>query len=86
MADPGFLSENSTTTNRVEVTFQVLYYPDGQPFIALVFSREGEMVAGGDKLFSFDLAHGTTADEAATIAQVLNRCVTHLAMTFQGSA
>jgi hypothetical protein len=86
MANPELLSENSTTTNRVEVSFQVLHYADGRPFIALVFMRDGEVLSGEDKLFTFDLAHGTTLDEAATIAQVLNRCVTHLAMTFQAGS
>jgi hypothetical protein len=88
MPDPGPAPDNTAKTStarttRVEVSFQVLQYPDGQPFLALVFSRDGEPLSGEDKLFTFDLAPGTTQDEAATIAEVLNRRVTHLALTSQ---
>ena len=68
-------------TKRVEVTFQVFQYDDGQPFIALAFRRDGEAVASGDRLFTLDLTLGTSPIEANTLAHLLRRKVTHLSMT-----
>ena len=69
------------STRRVELTFEVLQYEDGQPFVALVFLRDGRPVPVGGRLFTFDLAPGTTQLEAETLARLLSRRVTHLAET-----
>ena len=68
-------------TKRVEVTFQVFQYDDGQPFIALGFSRGGEAMPAGGRLFTLDLTQGTSPMEANTLAHLLRRKVTHLSMT-----
>ena len=73
MSEPG--------TKRVEVTFQVFQYDDGQPFIALGFARDGEAMPSGRRLFTLDLTHGTSPIEANTLAHLLRRKVTHLSMT-----
>lgn len=68
-------------TKRVEVTFQVFQYDDGQPFIALSFRREGEAMPLADRLFTLDLTQGTSPIEANSLAHLLRRKVTHLSMT-----
>jgi hypothetical protein len=69
------------TTKRVEVTFQVFQYDDGQPFIALSFKRDGEAMPVDGRLFTLDLSPGTSPIEANTLAHLLRRKVTHLTMT-----
>jgi hypothetical protein len=69
------------STRRVELTFEVLQYEDGQPFVALVFLKGGRPVPVEGRLFTFDLAPGTTQLEAETLARLLSRRVTHLAET-----
>ncbi len=73
MSEPG--------TKRLEVTFQVFQYDDGQPFIALGFRRGGEAVPAGGRLFTLDLTPDTSPIEANTLAHLLRRKVTHLSMT-----
>jgi hypothetical protein len=68
-------------TKRVEITFQVFQYDDGQPFIALTFRRDGETMPVADRLFTLDLTQGTSPIEANTLAHLLRRKVTHLSMT-----
>ena len=68
-------------TKRLEVTFQVFQYDDGQPFIALGFKRDGEALPAGGRLFTLDLSDGTSPIEANTLAHLLRRKVTHLSMT-----
>jgi hypothetical protein len=67
--------------DRVEVGFQLHEYEDGQPFIALAFSRDGRPVAAGGKLFTFDLSPDTPRLEAETIVHLLRRKLTHLTVT-----
>lgn len=69
------------TTRRAEVRFEVLKYEDGQPFVALVFMRDGNPLPVEGRLFTFDLVPGTTPLEAETLARLLSRRVTHLAET-----
>jgi hypothetical protein len=69
------------STRRVELTFEVLQYEDGQPFVALVFMKDGRPLPVGGRLFTLDLAPGTTQVEAETLARLLSRRVTHLAET-----
>lgn len=69
------------STRRVAVTFEVLQYEDGQPFVALVFMKDGQPLPAEGRLFTFDLAPGTTQLEAETLARLLSRRVTHLAKT-----
>ena len=69
------------STRRVELTFEVLQYEDGQPFVALVFMKDGRPLPVEGRLFTFDLAPGTTKLEAETLARLLSRRVTHLAET-----
>jgi hypothetical protein len=69
------------STRRVALTFEVLQYEDGQPFVALVFMKDGRPVPIEGRLFTFDLAAGTTQLEAETLARLLSRRVTHLAET-----
>ena len=71
-------------TKRLEITFQVFQYDDGQPFIALGFRREGEVTPTGGRLFTLDLTPGTSPIEANTLAHLLRRKVTHLSMTSGG--
>ena len=73
MSEPG--------TKRLEITFQVFQYDDGQPFIALGFTRDGAALAAGGRLFTLDLSPGTSPIEANTLAHLLRRKVTHLSMT-----
>ena len=67
--------------DRVEVGFQLHTYEDGQPFIALAFSRDGKPVSTGGRLFTFDLSPDTPRLEAETIVHLLRRKFTHLTMT-----
>ena len=65
----------------VEVAFESLEYDDGQPFIALVFLRGGVPIAPSGRVFTFELAPGTSKLEADTLASLLNRRITHLVET-----
>ena len=65
----------------VEVAFESLEYDDGQPFIALVFLRDGVPVAPSGSVFTLELAPGTPKLEADTLASLLSRRVTHLVET-----
>ena len=65
----------------VEVAFESLEYDDGQPFIALVFLRNGVPVEPSGRVFTFELAPGTPKLEADTLASLLCRRVTHLIET-----
>jgi hypothetical protein len=65
----------------VEVAFESLEYDDGQPFIALVFLRNGVPIAPSGRVFTFELAPGTPKLEADTLASLLSRRVTHLVET-----
>ncbi len=67
--------------DRVEVGFQLHEYEDGQPFIALAFSREGQPLNAGGKLFTFDLSPDTPRLEAETIVHLLRRKFTHFVVT-----
>jgi hypothetical protein len=66
--------------DRVEVSFQLHDYENGQPFIGLAFSRDGEPVKCAGKLFAIELSPGTSQLDAETIVQVLRRHVTHFSM------
>jgi hypothetical protein len=70
----------------VQVAFESLEYDDGQPFIALVFLRDGVPIAPPGRVFTFDLAPGTPKLEADTLASLLSRRVTHLVETRVGVA
>ena len=65
----------------VEVAFESLEYEDGQPFVALVFLRDGVPISPPGRVFTFDLAPGTPKLEADTLASLLSRRVTHLVET-----
>ena len=67
--------------DRVEVSFQLHHYEDGQPFIALAFTRDGAPVNAGGRLFTFDLNPDTPRLEAETIVHLLRRKLTHFVMT-----
>jgi hypothetical protein len=69
------------TVDRVEVSFQLHHYEDGQPFIALAFTRDGAPVNAGGRLFTFDLNADTPRLEAETIVHLLRRKLTHFVMT-----
>ena len=65
----------------VQVAFESLQYDDGQPFIALVFLRDGVPIAPSGHVFTFELTAGTPKLEADTLASLLSRRVTHLVET-----
>ena len=65
----------------VQVAFEGLQYDDGQPFIALVFLRNGVPIAPPGRVFTLELAPGTPKLEADTLASLLSRRVTHLVET-----
>jgi hypothetical protein len=65
----------------VQVAFESLHYEDGQPFIALVFLRDGVPIAPSGRVFTFELAPGTPTREADTLASLLSSRVTHLVET-----
>ena len=65
----------------VQVAFESLEYDDGQPFIALVFLRDGAPIAPSGRVFTFELTAGTPKLEADTLASLLSRRVTHLVET-----
>ena len=69
------------SVDRVEVSFQLHHYEDGQPFIALAFTRDGAPVNAGGRLFTFDLNADTPRLEAETIVHLLRRKLTHFVMT-----
>src|SRR3954447_8250513 len=66
---------------RVQVAFESLEYDDGQPFIALVFLRDGVPIDASGRVFTFELSPGTPKLEADTLASLLSRRVTHLLET-----
>lgn len=65
----------------VELAFESLEYDDGQPFIALVFLRDGVPIEPSGRVFTLELAPGTPKLEAETLASLLGRRVTHLVET-----
>ena len=65
----------------VQVAFESLEYDDGQPFIALVFLRDGVELEPSGRVFTFELLPGTPKLEADTLASLLSRRVTHLVET-----
>jgi hypothetical protein len=65
----------------VQVAFESLQYEDGQPFIALVFLRDGVPIEPSGRVFTFELAPGTPTLEADTLASLLSRRVTRLVET-----
>jgi hypothetical protein len=67
-------------TEQTEVAFEVRQHGDGRPYIVLLLSRAGRPVSIDGKVFTFDLIANLATDEAATLAQVLNQCVTHIGM------
>jgi hypothetical protein len=73
-------------TNRAGVTFQMLLHPDGRPFIALHLTRDDGPGPARDKLFTLDLVPNLSAEEASTLAQALNQCVTHISLQAPGGA
>ncbi len=66
---------------RTEVAFEVRTHADGVPYVALVLSRHGQPLPTGGREFSLELGEGMPADVAQTVADVLNKTVSHLAMT-----
>lgn len=78
--------DRSEGRRAVEVAFESLEYDDGQPFLALVFLRNGEPIAPPGRVFTFELAPGTPKLEADTLASLLSRRVTHLVETQAESA
>ena len=68
-------------TNRVDVAFEALRYPDGRPFIALLLPRDRDRHGERERLFSLDLNPSMTVAEAQVLAAALNRCVTHIGLT-----
>ncbi len=69
-----------TSTDQAEVAFDVRQHEDGRPYIVLLLSRGGEKVSINDKLFTLSLIPNLAMDEASTLVQVLNQCVTHIGM------
>src|SRR5215203_842858 len=69
----------------VQVAFEGLQYDDGQPFIALVFLRDGVPIPPPGRVFTFELTPGTPKMEADTLASLLSRRVTHLIETQVGA-
>jgi hypothetical protein len=69
-----------TGTDQAEVAFEVRQHEDGRPYIVLLLSRSGQQVSANDRLFTFSLIPNLAMDEASTLAQVLNQCVTHIGM------
>jgi hypothetical protein len=69
-----------THRSRTAVGFEVEQSPEGEPVIVLVLTPESEANPVPNRMFTLDLAPGMTAEEAAILAQALNRCVTHLGM------
>ena len=65
----------------VQVAFESLEYEDGQPFIALVFLRDGVPIAPSGRVFTFELEPGTPKLEADTLASLLSRRITHVVET-----
>lgn len=72
------MAENGT--DQAEVSFEVRQHDDGRPYIVLLLSRGGQQVSINDKLFTLSLIPNLALDEASTLAQVLNQCVTHIGM------
>jgi hypothetical protein len=75
---------SEVVTDQTEVAFEVRQHGDGRPYIVLILSREGRPVALDDRAFTFDLIPNLAIDEASTLVQVLNQCVTHIGMMRQG--
>jgi hypothetical protein len=71
----------SSRERGAEVAFESLEYEDGQPFIALVFLRNGVPIEPSGRVFTLELVPGTPKLEADTLASLLNRRVTHLLET-----
>jgi hypothetical protein len=69
-----------THRSRTAVGFEVVQSPEGEPVIVLVLTPESETNPVPNRMFTLDLAPGMTPEEAAILAQALNRCVTHLGM------
>jgi hypothetical protein len=67
--------------DQTDVAFEVRQHGDGRPYIVLLLSRHGKPVSTVDRAFTFDLIPNLAIDEASTLVQVLNQCVTHLGMT-----
>ena len=65
----------------MQVAFESLQYEYGQPFIALVFLRDGVPIAPSGRVFTFELTPGTPTLEADTLASLLSRRVTRLVET-----
>jgi hypothetical protein len=70
----------SDVKDGVEVAFEVRQDGGAGPAIVLLLSRGGEPVPASEKVFSLKLNPNLTSDEASTLTQVLNQCVTHLVM------
>jgi hypothetical protein len=66
--------------DRVDVSFEVRQDNEAEPSIVMLLSRDGKPVSMNEKIFSFKLSPNLTSDEASTLTQVLNQCVTHLVM------
>jgi hypothetical protein len=73
-----------THRSRTAVRFEVVQSPEGEPVIVLVLTPESETSPVPNRMFTLDLAPGMTPEEAAILAQALNRCVTHLGMANPG--
>jgi hypothetical protein len=69
------------TTERGEYVFRCKEYPDNTPWIILELMRGPglDILSGG--LLGFDLAEGTTLDEAQELVKILNERVTTTAYT-----
>jgi hypothetical protein len=65
---------------KTEVTFEVRMRADGHTYIALVFSRGGIPLSTGGLEFSLELAEGMPPDVASTVADVLSKTISHVAM------
>ena len=66
---------------RAGVSFEALQYEDGQPFVALVFMKDGRPLPLSGRLFTFDLKPGTTKGEAEKLVSLLNDRVTDFVET-----
>jgi len=66
---------------RAGVRFEALQYEDGQPFVALVFMKDGKPLPLSGRLFTFDLQPGTTKGEAEKLVSLLNDRVTDFVET-----
>jgi hypothetical protein len=68
-----------SSIDRVDVSFKTQQDAEGALAIRLLLTREGKPLTGS-RVFTLQLAPNLTEQEAETLVEALNRCITHLGM------